>query len=355
MHPHFPSIAPGAEPPASMRGNRDEIVASVMADCLAQEQLVGSLLCAFDETGKVEEAATQAGLVCRTWNRSDLPWPPEVTVDNVALRLPKGREALLMSLHAVLSRTRPGARVFVFGANDEGIRSADKTLSGYLEDLYAVETKRHSRVWSGTLAKDAGPVRAELSDWEEALEIDAPGGPLRLISLPGLFAHGRLDPGTRLLLEWLEELPRPKPGARMLDFGCGAGTISLAFARRCENAEIHGVDRDALAIHASQLNLPNARLHLGDGWSAVPEALRFDLIASNPPLHRGKDQDLRGLVGLIEGSRRRLTKRGRLALVTQRPLPVGSLLVERFAHVDVVRESRSFRVWVASGQQRRTG
>ncbi|MBW2242593.1 MAG: class I SAM-dependent methyltransferase [Deltaproteobacteria bacterium] len=338
-----------------MRGNRDEIVASVMADCLAEASLTGSLLCAFDETGKVEEAATQAGLVCQTWSRNELPWPPEAAADNVALRLPKGREALLMSLHAVLSRATPGARVFVFGANDEGIRSADKPLSGWLEDLYALETKRHSRVWSGTLAKDAGPFRSKLSDWEEALEIDAPGGPLRLISLPGLFAHGRLDPGTRLLLEWLEELPRPKPGARMLDFGCGAGTISLAFARRCEDAEIHCVDRDALAIHAAQLNLPNASLHLGDGWSAVPEALRFDLIASNPPLHSGKDQDLRGLVQLIEGSRRRLTKRGRLALVTQRPLPVGSLLDERFAHVDVARESRSFRVWVASGLKRREG
>ncbi|MCP3986248.1 MAG: class I SAM-dependent methyltransferase [bacterium] len=330
-----------------MRGNRDDIVAGVMAECLTREPLSGSLLCAFDETGRVEEAAAKAGLSCWTWSRYQAPWPPDVRADNVALRLPKGREALVMSLHALLARAVPGARVFVFGANDEGIRSADKPLGAWLEDLHSLEAKRHSRVWSGRLAEGAGPFRGELKDWEEPLELEAPGGPMRLVSLPGLFAHGRLDPGTRLLLEALEELPRPKAGARMLDFGCGAGAISLAFARRCADAEIHGVDRDALAIHAAHRNLPDASLHLGDGWSAVPDGLRFDLIASNPPLHSGKDHDLRGLVRLVEGSRRRLTRRGRLTLVTQRPLPAGSLLAEQFSRVDIARESRSFRVWTA--------
>lgn len=331
-----------------MRGSRDDLVASVMVECLARESLAGTLLSCLDESGRVEEAARGAGLRCVSWSRNELPWPPQVRADAIALRLPKGREALTMSLHAALSRAAPGARVFVYGANDEGIRSADKQLAPWLDDLLALEAKRHSRVWSGQLAADAGPFRGELSDWEETVELDAPSGALRLISLPGLFAHGRLDPGTRLLLETLHELPRPKAGARLLDFGCGAGTISLALVSRRADVELHLLDRDALAIHAARLNLPDARLHLGDGWSAVPRELRFDLVASNPPIHHGKDRDLRSLVALIEGSLNRLARRGRLVLVAQRPLPVRSLLEERFADVEMANETRSFRVWVAT-------
>ncbi len=337
-----------------MRGNRDEVAASVMAERVAGTPLSGTLLSALDETGRVEEAAREAGLGCVSWCRSRGPWPEANGADAVSLRLPKGREALVMCLHAVLARAAPGAPVFVFGANDEGIRSVDKLLAPWLDDLRAVEAKRHCRVWGGRLAGSAGPFRGALADWEEPLELEAPGGPLRLVSLPGLFAHGRLDPGTGLLLEVLEALPRPKAAARILDFGCGAGTIGLALLRRSPGAEVHGVDRDALAIHAARRNLPNAHLHLGDGWGAVPAELRFDLVASNPPLHTGKDQDLGGLAALVDGCRRRLTRRGRLLLVTQRPLPMGPLLAEHFSRVDISRETRSFRVWTATQQRGRS-
>lgn len=339
-----------------MRASRNATLASVMAGCLEPLGLSGTLLSALDETGLVAEAATQLGMRASVWQRSGgsdaEPWPREELVDHVALRLPKGRKALEMSLHAVLARLAPGGRLFLYGANDEGVRSTQGLLEELLEQVHTLETKRHCRVWSGERSTDAGALWGSLEDWAEELSLEAPGGALRLRSYPGLFAHGRLDAGTRALLEALENGPRPKPRGRLLDFGCGAGTIGIALQRRVPEAELHGVDRDALAVHAARENLPGATVHLGAGWKAIPRELRFDLIASNPPLHEGKDVDLGGFHDLLDGSGRHLTRRGRLVLVTGRPIPAGALLRDRFAQVSLLHETPSYRVWSATQPSR---
>lgn len=345
-----------------MREPRDVAAAGVMADALREAlaldpSLAGrTLISALDETGRVAEAAASLDLPCTSWHRFQVPgavataWPPEGSFGLGALRLPKGREALDMSVHAMLARLEPGARLFVYGANDEGVRSLGPRLEVWLEELRTLSTRRHSRVWSGRVPEAASSSRGELEAWQEEVVLDAPGGPLTLHSAPGLFAHGRLDAGTRMLLETLAALPRVKPGGVTLDYGCGAGTVTLWLARNMERGEHHGVDRDALAIHMAALNLPDAHWHLGDGWSGVPAETPFDLVASNPPLHEGKDQELGHLGALIEGAGRRLARRGRLLFVTQRPLPVGPMLRERFAEVEVARENRSYRVWSARGR-----
>ncbi len=53
-------------------------------------------------------------------------------------------------------------------------------------------------------------------------------------------------------------LPRLKPGLRLLDFGCGPGTISVGLAERIAPGELHGID-----MEESQIEL--ARAAAGDG------------------------------------------------------------------------------------------
>ena len=64
-------------------------------------------------------------------------------------------------------------------------------------------------------------------------------------------------------------LPYLRPGLRVLDFGCGPGTISVGLANAVEPGEIHGVDMDesqierARSVAASQ-GQDNAIFHVGD-------------------------------------------------------------------------------------------
>ena len=44
-----------------------------------------------------------------------------------------------------------------------------------------------------------------------------------------------------------------KPGERILDLGCGTGTLAIAIARKAAGAEIHGIDADPVVIERAKV------------------------------------------------------------------------------------------------------
>jgi release factor glutamine methyltransferase len=98
-------------------------------------------------------------------------------------------------------------------------------------------------------------------------------------------------PETELLAEagwqFLSSLNSQPPTA--LDFGAGSGCIAIALAVKCPTVQVVAleVSADALAI-ARQNAASNGvaeRIQFvgGDGFAALVDAARFDLIISNPP------------------------------------------------------------------------
>ena len=59
-------------------------------------------------------------------------------------------------------------------------------------------------------------------------------------------------------------LPYLKPGFRVLDFGCGPGTISVGLARAVEPGEVHGID-----IEESQIDLARSAAEAGGHGNAT--------------------------------------------------------------------------------------
>ena len=77
-------------------------------------------------------------------------------------------------------------------------------------------------------------------------------------------------------------LPHLRPGQRLLDFGCGPGTISVGLARAVAPGEMHGIDMDeaqierAVSVAASQ-GQENAVFHVGDVIDLPFEDSLFDV------------------------------------------------------------------------------
>ena len=64
-------------------------------------------------------------------------------------------------------------------------------------------------------------------------------------------------------------LPYLKPGLRVLDFGCGPGTISVGLAQAVDPGELHGIDMEASQIEMARTAAAagghdNAVFHTGD-------------------------------------------------------------------------------------------
>ena len=72
-----------------------------------------------------------------------------------------------------------------------------------------------------------------------------------------------------------------RPGHRVLDFGCGPGTISVGLAKAVEPGELHGVDMEESQINIAQAAAQagghaNATFHVGDVTELPFEDSSFD-------------------------------------------------------------------------------
>ena len=143
---------------------------------------------------------------------------------------------------------------------------------------------------------------------------------LELATDAGVFSPGRLDPGTRLLLE---EAPRPPARGDLLDLGCGYGPVACVLAARSPGAAVWAVDVNGRALelcarNARTAGLANVRC-LSPGDASLPA--RFAAVWSNPPVRIGKE----ALHALLSGWLGRLEPAGHAYLVVGRNLGADSL------------------------------
>ena len=76
-------------------------------------------------------------------------------------------------------------------------------------------------------------------------------------------------------------LPHLEPGMRVLDFGCGPGTISMGLAAAVDPGEMHGIDMEASQVELARAAAEagghaNATFHVGDVTDLPFEDDSFD-------------------------------------------------------------------------------
>jgi len=121
------------------------------------------------------------------------------------------------------------------------------------------------------------------------ITMDIRGIPFRFRTDRGGILQGRLDRGTRLLIEAMN-LDGVK---KVLDLGCGYGpnrpSQPLSFR---PGSEVVMVDVNSRACELARENvklnrLANAKVLPGNGFEPV-RGMKFDLILCNPPIRAGK-------------------------------------------------------------------
>ncbi|WP_372372681.1 methyltransferase [Vreelandella venusta] len=171
---------------------------------------------------------------------------------------------------------------------------------------------------------------------------------LKLVSHPGVFGHGKVDEGTRLMLDSIEA-SLPKKPLSVLDMGCGDGIISAWLAAR--GHQVTAVDVSAFAVEACRRTLAanqlSGRVLESDVYSALGGE-QFDLIVSNPPFHQEREITYGPSARLISEAPNHLSAKGQLVLVANAFLPYPDVLESTFGGFETLADNRRFKVYRAA-------
>lgn len=159
---------------------------------------------------------------------------------------------------------------------------------------------------------------------------------IKAVSRPGVFSHRHIDPGARHLIDAAEVCA----GMKVLDIGCGAGTVALALAVREPAAEVLAIDSNARAVECT---LVGARMNgLGSVRALVnargdyPDPGTFDLALANPPYYG----DSQIAVRFVAAAYRSLKAGGQLLVVTKSPNWYEEHLAAEWHDVQVLESKR---------------
>ena len=134
------------------------------------------------------------------------------------------------------------------------------------------------------------------------------------------FAGTRCDPGTRLLVDHLDDVPR----GDVLDFGCGSGILATLLARRTGQDPARVLALDVLATSVDATRRTAAGLALQTLWADGTATLAPDslnAIVTNPPFHAGVAKDSSATLAMFADAARVLRPGGELWAVYNSHLP----------------------------------
>lgn len=256
--------------------------------------------------------------------------------------LPKSKGLIDMTLALVSGIVEKGGSVILVGGNDAGIRSANEI---YEKNVGPIEQKivgNHSAMYIG---KNQGlSAGKSLSDFLSYQSIAYDTMSIEVASLPGVFSAGKLDAGTKLLLDTI-----PYTGKKVLDIGCGAGVIGTIYKKKSPESDVTMSDMSPLAIEATKKTVEKnkiaVKVTLSDVFSNITDT--YDLILCNPPFHKGVGTDYSFIETFARDARRHLSKGGAVYMVCNTFLSYEKKLELAGFSVSVAVDNGSFKVLLA--------
>ncbi|MEO0636205.1 MAG: methyltransferase [Pseudomonadota bacterium] len=257
--------------------------------------------------------------------------------DQAAIIFPVSSKSLTLGLvAAAVEMTEAGAPVLMAGTKDQGMDSVAKRL----REL-GLSVEKRSKAHAVALQFSAS--HGQMSHWIEECRpshfLDENGR--KWSTCPGVFSHGRIDRGSRVLRDHM-----PALSGAVADFGAGWGALAPS---------ILGAGADEVCLHeasamACELARDNLQLE-GDQVSASwcdleAEGVNqtFNHVVMNPPFHSGKltRSSLGG--AFIKRAHEALKPGGSLTLVANVHLGYEHVLSDLFGQSEQLARQDGFKV-----------
>jgi 16S rRNA (guanine1207-N2)-methyltransferase len=276
-----------------------------------------------------------------------LPLTPELFAGATVVlgQLPKSLDALREVAQLAATNADPGVRLFLGGRVKHMTLAMNGVLADSFTEVRASLDRQKSRV---------------LTAWHPGADAKATGFPMRqhhadldlwVCAHGSAFAGTKLDLGTRLLLEYVDRMS-PAAGAAV-DLGCGTGVIAATLARARPQLSVLATDESAGAVSSALATMAanglTERVHVlrDDAMSTLPDA-SVDLIACNPPFHRGTSVDEGVAQRLFVAAGRVLRPGGEMWTVFNSHLPYRGQLSRAVGPTRVAGRNPRFTVAVST-------
>lgn len=272
--------------------------------------------------------------------------PLEQTYPLIVIYLPKAKARIKYTLDFAMSALSENGEIWFVGENKGGIKSLNKNLKNDFNNIDKMAMGKHSAIVraQSLLHKPSFDLANYFVNHENEYG-------LTLQSLPGVFSQEKLDKGTQVLLK---NLPRKIKG-RILDFGCGTGTIAAYINQNREYEELELIDDDFLAVKSAQVNIEENKIEYAeafasDGFSQIEE--RYNWIISNPPFHQGIKTDYNVTETFLKQAKDYLKLSGKLLIVANEFLNYEVILRQHFKGVTTLVKENGFKVIQCEGIMR---
>jgi len=272
--------------------------------------------------------------------------PEELTgqqFDNVVVFVSKAKDELEMILDLAESLLAKEGRILLVGEKKGGVAGASKRLIERSDECVKIDSAKHCQLWEATgLADRKG---FNIADYMHQFSLTVADVNIEIASLPGVFASGRLDEGTELLLT--QNIRRLK--GRTLDFGCGCGVIGTVLKKKNPDITLEAIDISWLALQATaatwKLNDIDGSVYPSDGWSDVKG--RVNGVVTNPPFHQGVSTEYSTTERFIKQAHDKLAKYAPVYIVANGFLRYPEQLEKTFGrYMDIAKNSK-FKVYYA--------
>jgi len=331
--PARPAEAHALEVARDVRGTKRILCTTLgrgqAAAVLAAETAAAEVTCWFLDAHALTLASSAIGTPAAAPRLVCSPDMPDGPYDLAVVPLSKDGEAELSRdiLQAALVQLAVGGTLVTAIDNPH-----DTWLRGQLADTgERVRVRPSTASKPGTVAYVVEKTRepAKIRDFSCEVVFRDRERLLTAFTRPGVFAHRRIDPGARHLLNAVDVAP----DTRVLDLGCGSGCVSLGIASRDPTVQVHAFDASARAVECTRRGVGHNRLAnvtvAIEAEGNVPDPGSWDLALANPPYYA----DFRIAELFVEAAWQALAPGATLLVVTKQPSWYLERLPERWSDV----------------------
>ena len=153
----------------------------------------------------------------------------------------------------------------------------------------------------------------------------------------GVFSKTKVDFGTKLLLETIQEV-----SGNVLDLGCGYGVIGIYLKLNYE-CNVEMADINKRAIHLTKMNIKEYKLNdinvfESNAYSNISN--KYDVIVTNPPIRAGKEK----VYEILIGAKTHLKDNGKLYFVIRKDQGAKTTIeyLKTYYEINVLEKSKGF-------------